>query len=232
MSSGADAYARARPVSRRTRWREAPLCALDFETTGLDPARDEIISFGAVPIDGGRIRVAGAVEGLVRPRRMPGGATIRVHGILPADLAAAPDPGQALDPLLGALAGRVLVAHAAWVERGFLEPVLESGGLTLRGPVLDTAELGREWRRRTGRRDTGTPDLAALAAELGLPAERRHTAPGDALTTAQAFLALATHLDAGRRHPRTVGSLARTGRAPLGVRVPTPPAAGGPERDG
>lgn len=92
MSSGADAYARARPVSRRTRWREAPLCALDFETTGLDPARDEIISFGAVPIDGGRIRVAGAVEGLVRPRRMPGGATVRVHGILPADLAAAPTP--------------------------------------------------------------------------------------------------------------------------------------------
>jgi len=226
--SGRDAYARARPPSRRTRWRQAPLCALDFETTGLDPARDEIISFGVVPIDGARVRVGGAREGLVRPRRMPEAATIRIHGILPADLAAASEPEEALDPLLGALAGRALIAHAAWVERGFLAPELARRGLALRGPVLDTAELGREWRRRSGRRDTGVPDLGALAAELGLPAERRHTALGDALTTAQVFLALATHLDAGRRRALTIGGLARAGRAPLGVRVPDPyPPAGG-----
>jgi len=153
---------------------------------------------------------------------MPDAETIRIHGILPADLAAASDSDEALDPLLGALAGRALVAHAAWVERGFLEPLLARGGLALRGPVIDTAELGREWRRLGGRRDPGHPDLGALAAELGLPAERRHTALGDALTTAQIFLALATHLDAGRRRALTIGGLARAGRAPLGMRVPAP----------
>ena len=48
--------------------------------------------------------------------------------------------------------------------------------------------------------------LAELAAELGLPADRPHVAVGDALTTAQVFLALASHLDA--EHRETVDSLA------------------------
>ena len=42
---------------------------------------------------------------------------------------------------------------------------------------------------------------------LGLPAHRPHHADGDALTTAQLFIALATRLDAVA--PQTVGSLAR-----------------------
>jgi DNA polymerase III epsilon subunit-like protein len=46
-----------------------------------------------------------------------------------------------------------------------------------------------------------------MARALGLPAHRPHHADGDALTTAQAFIALATHLD--RFTPQTVGSLER-----------------------
>ncbi|MGH2743185.1 MAG: hypothetical protein ACRDN8_11995, partial [Thermoleophilaceae bacterium] len=43
----------------------------------------------------------------------------------------------------------------------------------------------------------------------GLPAHRSHDAEGDALTSAQAFLALATHLEAHGRG--TVGALAGAG---------------------
>ena len=35
-----------------------------------------------------------------------------------------------------------------------------------------------------------------MAHDLGLPTHRPHHADGDALTTAQAFIALATHLEA------------------------------------
>ena len=48
-----------------------------------------------------------------------------------------------------------------------------------------------------------TLGLGDLAAELGLPAHRPHTAAGDALTTAQVFIVLATLLG-----EETVGSLA------------------------
>jgi DNA polymerase III epsilon subunit-like protein len=54
--------------------------------------------------------------------------------------------------------------------------------------------------------------LTALAEELGLPVHRPHAADGDALTTAQVFLALATELD--RSEPQTVGSLVSLGRRP------------------
>ena len=55
--------------------------------------------------------------------------------------------------------------------------------------------------------DEAIVPLSDAARDLGLPVHRPHHADGDALTTAQLFLALATRLDA--REPQTVGSLAR-----------------------
>ena len=49
--------------------------------------------------------------------------------------------------------------------------------------------------------------LSDLARVAGLPVHRPHHADGDALTTAQAFIALATHLEAFET--QTVGSLER-----------------------
>ncbi len=59
-------------------------------------------------------------------------------------------------------------------------------------------------------RDGAAPpwvSLEKLASVLGQPAEPPHHALGDALTTAKAFIALATLLDA--REPQTVSSLIR-----------------------
>lgn len=204
-----EAYARGKLPSRRTPWRAAGWCALDFELTGLDPKADEIISFGAIPIDDGRVRLSGARSGLVRPTREIGEDSIRVHGIRAAEVAAAPILPDALPPLLATLAGRIVVAHSAAVERAFLGRALRALGLRLRGPIVDTEALGRLWiQERDGRSIRRLP-LLLLAGMLGLPAERPHDALGDALTTAQAFIALATHLDAASRE--TVGSLARAG---------------------
>jgi DNA polymerase III subunit epsilon len=177
--------------------------AVDVETTGLDPARDEIVSFAAVPVEGGRVLAREAVHGLVRPAAPPSGSSIEIHGLRAADLAAAPPPREALVPLAAALDGRILVAHAAWVERSFLR----RHGLRLPRRILDTAVL---WRALCIERDEGDPGLRPLpevAAGLGLPAHRSHDAEGDALTTAQAFLALATHLEArGRGSVRALAS--------------------------
>jgi DNA polymerase-3 subunit epsilon len=142
---------------------------------------------------------------------MPGPETIRIHGLLEADLAAAPSLEKALDGLLEAISDRPLVAHVAPVERGFLGAALATRGLELSNPVIDTAALARELRRRRrfglGTRRPPPIGLADLARSLGLPVHRPHHADGDALTTAQVFIALATHLDA--RKPQTVASLAR-----------------------
>jgi DNA polymerase III subunit epsilon len=206
----AAAYASAALPRSRTPWREADWCALDFELTGLDPREHEIISYGAIPIEAGRVRLGGAASGLVRPAREIGEASIPVHGIRAADLALAPSLPEAIGPLLRALSGRILVVHTAGVERAFLRRALREERVRLRGPIIDTQVLACVWLHgRDGvlRRQLG---LGEIASALGLPAERPHDALGDALTTAQVFVALATHLDA--LHLETVGSLARAGR--------------------
>ena len=203
-SPAASAYLRAKPAAAETPWREASFVAVDLELTGLDPRHDEILSFAAVPVDGGRVVVGGSRTAIVRPERMPGADTIRVHGLRPADLVQAPPLADVLGLILESLAGRILVAHPSWVEREFLSAALRPARVRLREPMICTATLAR--RVLGGPEDQrGEIPLSDAATGLGLPVHAPHTADGDALTTAQLFIALATRLD--RREPQTVGSL-------------------------
>lgn len=194
-----------------------------METTGLDPRRDEVISFAAVPVEEARIVAGAAVRGLVRPRVPPPASSIEVHGLRPADLDAAPAAPQALEPLVGALRGRIPVAHAAWVERAFLAPHLRALGFRLPRRAVDTALLWRMLSIARGQEDPGWWALSALAGALDLPAHRPHEAEGDALTTAQVLLALATHLEAHGR--ATVGALTGARWYVRGWQLWHPPAA-------
>lgn len=178
---------------------------IDLETTGLDPTVHEIISFATVHVDQGRVRLDDAGYQLVRPDRMPSRETILIHGLREADLADAPPLADVLDGLLEALTGRALVAHVASIEERFLGAALDEGGIRLINPIVDTATLAAELFRLRGQ-GPAPLELTRLANALGLPSHRPHEADGDALTTAQVFLALATHLD--QLSPQTVGSLA------------------------
>jgi DNA polymerase III subunit epsilon len=189
---------------------------VDIETTGLDPDADEIISFAALQIERGRLRLDDALYELVRPRRMPDRDTILIHGLREAELVDARPLAESLDGLLEALTGRVMVAHVASIEQRFLGAAFAENGMSLINPVVDTAALAAELFRLREGASTAPVGLTSLAQTLGLPVHRPHEADGDALTTAQVFLALATHLD--RFSPQTVGSLERLrlgGRMPL-----------------
>ncbi len=199
-------YVRTKGPAKDTPWREAGFAVVDLEMTGLDPGRDEIISFASIPIDAGRISVANAQAAVIRPERMPTEETIRIHGLRPSDLASAPPLDEALDLMFEALTGRVLVAHPAWVERAFLGPALARAGVKLAEPVLCTAHLAAHASPALERAIPDEIPLAHAAGALGLPAHSPHEATGDALTTAQLLLACATRLD--RREPQTVGTLA------------------------
>jgi len=180
---------------RRRSWRQARFLCVDVELTGLDPHTDEVIAFGAVPIDNGRIRAAGAIAGLVRPARATHTGTVEIHGILPHDLDDAPPLAEAMAPLVEAMAGRTPIAHAAWVERAFLGPAMRAAGGRLPRGIVDTAMLWRLHGILRDGTDPGYPQLAHLTDALGLPSHHPHQALADALTTAQVFLALATRLE-------------------------------------
>jgi DNA polymerase III subunit epsilon len=196
-----------------TPWREAEFSVVDLEMTGLDPASAEIISYATVTVRGGNVRLDDARYELVRPRRMPDWDTIRIHGLREVDLEEASPLDDHMDSLLEALTGRPLVAHVAEVERRFLDAAFSTLDAELRNPIVDTAALDRELRQLRGQRAAPREPigLTDMVRSLGLPVHRPHHADGDALTTAQAFIALATHLDVFI--PQTVGSLER----PLGT---------------
>jgi DNA polymerase III subunit epsilon len=215
--SGAAAteFARAVRPSDDTAWREAAWCALDLEMTGLDPRTDEIIAIGAVPIEDGRVVLGGCTYTLVRTSKRSKHGAVLVHKLRLADVLDAPSLDEAIDLALGALAGRVPVFHTAAIESAFLKRQLARRRVRL-PPAADTEALGRRW---LAQRDGAAPEgisLGRLADALGQPAESPHHALGDALTTAGAFIALASLLD--RVEPQTVGSLVAAG-GPSALRV-------------
>lgn len=191
-------------------WTSAAWAVMDFETTGLNPQVDSIISVGLVPIDHSSADVGASYYTLVRPESPLSPASIEVHGLRPADLLEAPGCDAVAQALADAVGDRLLVAHAAWVETGFLRALQEHTGIALPRPVVDTAGLCR----RAGvaaATASHEPSLELAARRLGLPVYSPHHALGDALTTAVVFMALAHRLSA--RHPGRPATVAEVLRA-------------------
>lgn len=205
--------ARRLGVPRRTMrrpWKDVEYCVIDLETTGLDVREDQIVSYGAVLVRGGRILARTATYGLVRPTRPIPPRAVQIHALRSEDLDGAAPLSSCVEALTEMLTDRVLVAHAAWIESGFLRRVFSTRDVRLRSPVVDTAALARA----TGTANAAVgrePSLEGLAGTLELPIHTPHHALGDALTTAEVLLALATRLGDGDS-PVTAQQLVRTTR--------------------
>lgn len=177
-------------------WRADTFVVIDLETTGLDPRRDHIVSYGAVPVRDGRVKTAESVYGLVRvPGDVPG-ASIRFHNLRTQDLDGAPslaDCVATLDELIGP---HPIVAHCAWIERSFLRRAFRRSYLPFPSSIVDTAVLVHHVIDI----DVEPNKVVALeyaATALGLPVHSPHHALGDAVTTASLFIALAGRLEHG-----------------------------------
>jgi DNA polymerase-3 subunit epsilon len=195
--------------------------ALDFETTGLEPSRDSVVSFGLIPVTGGRIDLSAAVYEEVAPDSPLSARSITVHELRPQDLASAPPFEAVRESLRRGLDNRWILAWVADVETGFLARAFGGLPLTWRRRTIDVWRLAVFLDQMEGR-DPGPGErtLAAAAAYWGVPVEQAHHALDDALMTAELFLVLATKL-AARGNPDIRGLrrvARRAGRSPS----PTP----------
>jgi DNA polymerase-3 subunit epsilon len=174
-------------------WRDTRFVCIDVETTGLNLRRDQIVAYGAVPIEGGCVRVSEAIEGLVGIDAKVPGASTCIHTIRTQDLQSAPplaDCARRIDDLVG---DSIVVAHGAWIERAFLRRAYRSAAMQFDCPIIDTALLCQ----RLLKIPAVPGHVVALeyaATYLGLPVHPPHEALGDALTTATLFIALIGHL--------------------------------------
>jgi DNA polymerase-3 subunit epsilon len=184
-------------------WRSVEFVALDFETTGSDPQTEDIVSAGWVVLRHAAVELETATRRLVRPSKAMPERSAVIHAITDDEAAMGEALATLLADLLGILAGRVLIAHYAPAERGFLDAGCRrcfGAGLVL--PVVDTLQLARSRLEREGRELVrGDLRLDALRVRYGLPHHALHDALGDALATAELFLAQAEHLAAGEPLP-------------------------------
>jgi DNA polymerase-3 subunit epsilon len=159
---------------------------IDTETTGLSPGQgDEIIAIGAIRIVNGRILGRENFDSFVRPRVPVSGASQAIHGITPEMLRGQPRIEEVLPNLQRFVEDTVIVGHNIDFDMRFFEESAVRTGVRFANPVLDTLKL--EYLVNPNQEEKS---LEAMATRLGIGVTGRHTALGDALTTAEVFLAL------------------------------------------
>ena len=170
---------------------ETEFIALDLETTGLDPKRDEIVSLGWVIIRQLGVDFSSCEHILVRPTQELSESSVVVHRIFDSDVANAPDIKTALEHLLPQMAGRVLISHHAPIELGFLgQACKQCFGAPLQIPTVDTLVLALRDLHRSGQpMKSGALKLDSLRRSHNLPPFRAHNALSDAIAASGLFLA-------------------------------------------
>jgi len=189
-------------VAADTPLKDVPFVALDFETTGLNPAKNDIVSVGLVPFSLNRIRCREARHWIVNPRQPLAEQSVVIHGITHSDISDAPDLMRIMELLLESLAGAVVVVHYRRIERGFLDAALkERLAEGIEFPVVDTMELEARLHR-TGKhgftsrligQKSESIRLADSRSRYGLPHYQSHHALTDALSTAELLQAQIAH---------------------------------------
>ncbi len=165
--------------------------SVDCETTGLDVRKDEIISIGAIPIQGDRILTSQRLELIVRPLRAPQAASVRVHRLRQQDLVHGLSAEDAVQRFLDFVGNRGLVGYylafdVAMLDR-WVRPFL---GVPLPQPRIDVS--GLYYDEKFARNVGGHVDLSfeAIRKDLQLPEREAHDAFNDALVTAMMFVKL------------------------------------------
>lgn len=190
---------------------EMTFVAMDFETTGLNADKDEIITIGLVPFTLNRVYLNRAKHWTVRPRQKLDENSIVIHGITHNDIMDAPDLSEIVEEVLNELAGHVLVVHYHKIEREFLDRALKRRiGEGIEFPVIDTMELESQIQKRQtagivnkimGKR----PDSVRLGQSrmrYNLPAYTPHHALTDAIATAELLQAQIAHHYSGDQPDR------------------------------
>ena len=180
---------------------DLPMVALDFETTGLNPEQDEIISIGLVPFNHKRIYCRQANEWLVKPGDSLSKQSIVIHGIKHSDVSEAPDLLHILSEVLPALSSRVIVVHYQRIERQFMaRELLRRIGESIEFPVIDTMALEQDrliqqqsWTNKLLKRPLPSLRLGDCRERYRLPFYHPHHALTDAIATAELLQAQVAH---------------------------------------
>ena len=152
---------------------DRPLVLLDLETTGSAAASDRVTEIGLIEVDGGEFVREWST--LVNPQMDIPPFIEALTGISNAMVADAPRFSEVAGELRARVAGRLLVAHNARFDYGFLRAEYQRLGIAFSAELVCTVKLSR--KLFPGHRRHNLDTLIERHAVL---CEARHRALGDA----------------------------------------------------
>ena len=182
---------------------DVPVLALDFETTGLDAKKDQLLSAGLVAINRGEICLKSRYHQIVRTKGALDEENVVIHQITDSAKEQGVELAQVVEAILIALAGKVMLVHFARIEMTFLrQACMELYGMAPVFPVIDTLVVAK---RRLNKRDlpydASALRLGNLRQSHQLPGHFAHNALNDAIATAELLLAEVACANCGEQLP-------------------------------
>ena len=165
---------------------EASFACFDFETTGFSPKRDRVIEVAVVTVTHGT--VGSSWTSLINPGDDVELGATHIHGIKRDWIRSAPSFAEVAGTLFSLFDGKVLVAHNANFDLGFLRSEMSRAQLLAKGtlfPHWDTMKAADFAPSLPTSRK-----LVDVAAAFGVEIANAHQALDDALAVAEIVAAV------------------------------------------
>ena len=166
----------------------------DLETTGLNPSEDRILSFAFLRMTSEEVKLNERFEGFINLDDQAPIKASDIHQITRGDTSVGFSENEFIQEVLAFIGTSTLVGHHVSFDVDCLNQVLvKFYDFRLQNRTLDTAQIGARLDRAEPSAYTGTrtiKNLDSLCRDHGITPEARHSASGDAYTTALLFLKL------------------------------------------
>ncbi len=167
------------------------ILSLDFETTGMNAVKDQLLSIGCVVMANGKILLGTSHHQIIRTNGRLQRDNVAIHQITDTEKELGAELKSTLDRLLRLMAGRVILVHFARIERTFLQQACKIVyGIVPPFLMLDTlAIIKRRFDQKDIYYDPSYLRLTNIRTTLGLPGYHAHNALKDAIATGELLLA-------------------------------------------
>lgn len=173
------------------RIKELDILSLDFETTGLNPVFDQLLSIGFVNIHQGAIELSSCYHQVIKTKGKLKKSNVAVHQITDFEKDRGAELKAGVDRLLSAMAGKVVLVHFAHIERNFLsQACFEIYGVKPPFLMIDTLAIAKKrFDMSAASYDPSKLRLVNLRQQYELPGFYAHNALNDAIATSELLLA-------------------------------------------
>jgi DNA polymerase-3 subunit epsilon len=177
-------------------WNQYEYLAIDCEFSSLSINQGDILSIGWVSISNGRIQLNRAEHLLVKNRTSVG-QSATIHSIRDCERDQGAPASIALEQLLAAAEGKILLFHHAKLDVGYLTRLSKKlYNRRFDFAYCDTFEFEHALlNQQQPVIAAGSLTLASCRSRYHLPSYPQHNALDDAIATAELFLAQAKSVD-------------------------------------